>query len=846
MDKTGFLAKIYALYGLAVKGPRRSTAPQPADEGVAHDAQIDAVAEIKRSGLFDSDYYLQRYPDVAASGKDPVEHYVYYGAAEGRNPCAKFNTRFYLRTNREVAEQGINPFLHYVRWGLPQGRAGRPPASVGSAVQTAIGVTGAPASSTLAFQLDGALHSGMNFAQLREAESLLARLRLARILLHVSQGAEAMHHIDAWLEFCRAVDKSLLVVVRSKPLFERIARERPDVDASYVKGGREVEWLINHVPQAKVVLYVSNGETNIHFIRYGRLTHVFVGHGDSEKSASCGKQFRYYDEVWVAGRGHIDRFKNSGIDFSSLKFRVVGRPQVRPLVAACDLGEPTHFLYLPTWEGYQEEQNYSSVRFSEIFIPELVELTKLDATVKFHPFTGKQDSTLPEIEKKLRGGALASDDPVRGYEDEGGSGDTGGSNTPLKGAGPGQSGRIEVIDKHSAALELMGNCSFLVTDISSVITDFLITGRPIFVYLPDMPGVGRSPSRIPIHEYCYIFSRPEELLAAVKTVVMDGRDVLRDARTAARDYLVDMRRTLNDQFEIELGRFVASAETAAEKPAVAFNSDVVSTRSAQSASLVVAHRGVTDEFPENSLGAFRDASALAGLDAVELDVHLAGDGSLVVMHDADIGRTTNGEGIIGEIDAEYLAGLRLLDSRGDISDEPVPVLEQVLDILGPTELELHIELKNSASGAPYPGLAEKVLAVVRERGLSTRCVLTSFTPSVLEEIRFLDGTVRLLASVNSTSVEAFGGIEPTLRRLGSIGGCTVALERKVLLSLLHGVYGGEARREYGVWVVNDKNELHEAFMTGYRQITTDCAKIAIQIRDEVMTCKTATKTARSA
>lgn len=830
MDKAGFLTKIYALWGLVIKGSRQSTAPQPADDGARSDAQIDAVAEIKRSGLFDSDYYLQRYPDVAASGKDPVEHYVYYGAAEGRNPCAKFNTRFYLRTNREVAEQGINPLLHYIRWGLTQGRAGRPPASVRPPIMTAVGATGAPvANSTLAFQLDGVLHSGMSYTQLRGAESLLARLRLARILLHVSQGAEAMHHIDAWLEFCRVVDENLLVVVRSKPLFERIARERSGLNAIYVKGGREVEWLIDHVPRAKAVLYVSNAETNIHFIRYDRLKHIFVGHGDSEKSASCGKQFRYFDEVWVAGRGHIDRFRDSGIDFSSLRFRVIGRPQIRRLAAALDLGEAKRFLYLPTWEGYQEEQNYSSVRLSGTFVLELVKLTKLDAVVKFHPFTGKQDSSLPEMENKLRGSLLASSEPARGGKDEHDNGDS----DPLTDEGTGQDGRIEVMDRSSAALELMGDCSFLVTDISSVITDFLITGRPIFVYVPDMPGIGRSPSRVPIHEYCYVFSQPEELLTAVKAVIMEGRDVLRDARRAARDYLVDIERTRNGQFELELGRFVTSARTRADEQAAALNSYVESVTRSHGATLVVAHRGVTDRFPENSLGAFRDAAALVGLDAVEFDVHLAGDGSLVVMHDADIGRTTNGEGIIREIDAEYLAGLQLLDGRGNICDEPVPLLQQVLDVLEPTGLELHIELKNSASGTPYPGLVEKVLEVVKDRGLSARCILTSFTPSVLEEIRFLDGTVRLLASVNAKTIEAFGGIEPTLRRVVSIEGCMVAFERKALRSLQQEAFAAEAQREYGVWVVNDENELRQAFAAGYRQITTDCAKIAIQIRDEV-------------
>ncbi|MBK8386800.1 MAG: hypothetical protein IPL11_14680 [Candidatus Accumulibacter sp.] len=65
---------------------------------------------------------LSRYPDVAAAGVDPTEHYLQFGAAEGRNPSAKFDTVYYLQSNPDVAAAGVNPLLHYIQFGIAEGR----------------------------------------------------------------------------------------------------------------------------------------------------------------------------------------------------------------------------------------------------------------------------------------------------------------------------------------------------------------------------------------------------------------------------------------------------------------------------------------------------------------------------------------------------------------------------------------------------------------------------------------------------------------------------------------------------------------------------------------------------
>lgn len=81
-----------------------------------------AVELVRRSSLFDEDWYLATYPDVERSGIDPIVHYLENGWKEGRDPGPRFSTSAYLRANSDVAALGVNPLLHYVEYGHTEGR----------------------------------------------------------------------------------------------------------------------------------------------------------------------------------------------------------------------------------------------------------------------------------------------------------------------------------------------------------------------------------------------------------------------------------------------------------------------------------------------------------------------------------------------------------------------------------------------------------------------------------------------------------------------------------------------------------------------------------------------------
>lgn len=89
-------------------------------------AEADVIAEIATSDLFDARWYFAEYPVAAATGMDPLFHFVRHGVNEGLNPGPSFDTRFYLKTYEDVRAAGVNPLLHYVQHGQFENRLRMP------------------------------------------------------------------------------------------------------------------------------------------------------------------------------------------------------------------------------------------------------------------------------------------------------------------------------------------------------------------------------------------------------------------------------------------------------------------------------------------------------------------------------------------------------------------------------------------------------------------------------------------------------------------------------------------------------------------------------------------------
>lgn len=140
--------------------------------------------------------------------------------------------------------------------------------------------------------------------------------------------------------------------------------------------------------------------------------------------------------------------------------------------------------------------------------------------------------------------------------------------------------------------------------------------------------------------------------------------------------------------------------------------------------LRIAHRGASAYAPENTLAAVVKAAEL-GADMVELDVHTSSDGLPVIIHDPNLGRTTNGT---GDVSHYPLSELKKLDAG---LGQAIPTLAEAIACCREHDLSLYLEIKSSRA---IPALVD----LVRQHDLYRRIIVTSFRPDWLADVRALD------------------------------------------------------------------------------------------------------------
>lgn len=138
---------------------------------------------------------------------------------------------------------------------------------------------------------------------------------------------------------------------------------------------------------------------------------------------------------------------------------------------------------------------------------------------------------------------------------------------------------------------------------------------------------------------------------------------------------------------------------------------------------IFAHRGASGYAPENTLEAF----ALAinqGAHGIELDVHMAADGELVVAHDEKIDRVSNGSGYIRRMTTAELKRFVFSKQHPAYQTATIPTLREVFALIQPTYLEINVEIKHAGTG--YPGIEQKCSDLAAEMGMTERILYSSF------------------------------------------------------------------------------------------------------------------------
>ena len=241
---------------------------------------------------------------------------------------------------------------------------------------------------------------------------------------------------------------------------------------------------------------------------------------------------------------------------------------------------------------------------------------------------------------------------------------------------------------------------------------------------------------------------------------------------------------------------------------------------------IIGHRGAVGVMPENTAAAY--AFALAqGVDGIEFDVHLCRDGVPVVLHDANLLRTTGVERFVHEM---TFAELRKLDAAAVYRAGPsasaapfqnVPALQEVL-AWAPAPTLLCVELKTHQDGSLYAGLEEIVARTVQDASVEKRTIFSSFNFEILERLRQLAPHIRRHAIVSAPyfNQPGFDDCGRVADDLAARGIDWVAVNRAYLTQSLADILQSRGILTHA-WVINTVEEFTTFANLGVTAVTTD-------------------------
>lgn len=160
---------------------------------------------------------------------------------------------------------------------------------------------------------------------------------------------------------------------------------------------------------------------------------------------------------------------------------------------------------------------------------------------------------------------------------------------------------------------------------------------------------------------------------------------------------------------------------------------------------VIAHRGYSASYPENTILAFQRAINVK-VDMIELDVTLTSDFIPIVIHDDTLKRTTSGKGKVRNVSYNTIKELDAgLWFHRDYRGERVPLLQDVLELIARNPVELNIEIKSEAHDkrVSEKNIESQIIPLLRNYKIFEKTIVSSFEPDVLLRLRKLSDKIKL-------------------------------------------------------------------------------------------------------
>jgi hypothetical protein len=285
------------------------------------------------------------------------------------------------------------------------------------------------------------------------------------IVVYFADTRVNLYQIRQWYEPLAELSKThpVTIIARSPGTALTLLDEAP-VPTVYKRRVADLEqFVFEQAP--RIVFYVNQNAKNFQMFRYGRMWHVFINHGESDKMYMTTNQFKAYDYSLIAGQAAHDRLKRKlwGFDLDKKTIQI-GRPQADHFAGELPYtpDDRTVVLYAPTWEGDREAASYGSIASHGVALATaLLASPKHRLIYRPHPRSGVVDAEYRAANAAIIAAIAAANakDPSAQH----------------------------VYDDGPTMGWQLASSDVAISDISAMIYDRLAVGRPLLVARPASP-----------------------------------------------------------------------------------------------------------------------------------------------------------------------------------------------------------------------------------------------------------------------------------------------------------------------------------------------------------------------
>jgi len=283
-----------------------------------------------------------------------------------------------------------------------------------------------------------------------------------KIVVYFADTRVNLYQIRQWYAPLAELSKKwpVAVITRSPGTALSLWNESP-VETLYLRKVVDLEAFVQE-NDIRIVFYVNQNSKNFQMFRYGRMWHVFINHGESDKMYMTTNQFKAYDYSFIAGEAARERLTRKLWDFDvDRKTIQIGRPQADHFAGELPYTPDgrTVVLYAPTWEGDREAASYGSIASHGVtLVNALLSTGRHRVIYRPHPRSGVIDKDYREANASIIAAIAAANasDPAAQH----------------------------VFDDGPALGWQLAAADVAITDVSAMVYDRLAVGKPLIVARP--------------------------------------------------------------------------------------------------------------------------------------------------------------------------------------------------------------------------------------------------------------------------------------------------------------------------------------------------------------------------